>query len=186
MIEKERPHETIFIFQRDNGGVFDPLFNSDIILLTAPCIPFGYSTSKQPALDHRDAAHGPCLTTRRGFGPATSEHIMTDPILMLIALFAAHFFFDYAGQGDFMSKAKNRLSPIPTIPWQQVLFGHAFIHGAAVALITGVWWLLVLELVIHFVTDDAKCRGKISYNADQAIHYASKVLWWLIAIGWAA
>lgn len=101
---------------------------------------------------------------------------------MLIALFAAHFFFDYAGQGDFMSNAKNSTKPIPTVPWQQILFAHAFIHGAAVALITGIWWLLIPELVVHFITDHAKCNGKISYNTDQAIHFLCKLVWWFIAI----
>lgn len=105
------------------------------------------------------------------------------PFLLLIALLGAHFFFDYAGQGDFMAKAKNRSAPIPGVPWVQVLFAHAFIHGAAVALLTGIWWLLLLETAIHFFTDDAKCRGWIGYNADQAIHIGCKVLWWAIAIG---
>ncbi len=104
------------------------------------------------------------------------------PALLLIALLGAHFFFDYAGQGDFMSKAKNAASPIPGVPWGQVLFAHAFIHGAAVALITGIWWLLILEMVIHFATDDAKCRGRISFNADQAIHIGCKIIWWCVAL----
>lgn len=109
-----------------------------------------------------------------------------EPLMMLIALIAAHSLADYAAQGDFMSKAKNRANPIPGVPWWQVLAAHASIHGAAVALITGIWWLFVLEAVIHFVTDDAKCRGKISYTADQAIHILCKLVWWLIAIAGAA
>lgn len=104
------------------------------------------------------------------------------PILLLIALLAAHFFFDYAGQGDFMAKAKNAATPIPGIPWWQVLFAHAFIHGAAVALITGIWWLLILEAAIHFITDDMKCRSRISYNVDQAVHLGCKLLWWAVAV----
>ena len=108
---------------------------------------------------------------------------MMTPELMLIALVGAHAFFDYAGQGDFMSKAKNRTAPIPTVPWWNILAAHSAIHGAAVALITGIWWLFILEAAIHFATDDAKCRGRISYNTDQAIHIACKLAWWLIAIG---
>ena len=101
--------------------------------------------------------------------------------MMLIALIGAHAFFDYAGQGDFMSKAKNRASPIPGVPWCIVLAAHSSIHGAAVALITGIWWLFVLESVIHFLTDDAKCNGRISFNEDQLIHVLCKVLWCAIA-----
>jgi hypothetical protein len=104
------------------------------------------------------------------------------PEMMAITLVGAHCFFDYAGQGDFMSKAKNRTAPTPTVPWQTVLASHAAIHGAAVALITGIWWLFIAEAVIHFATDDLKCRGKISFNTDQAIHLACKGLWLAIAV----
>lgn len=107
---------------------------------------------------------------------------MNEAMMMLVLLIGAHGFFDYAGQGDFMAKAKSRVAPIPTVPWQQVLFSHAMIHGAAVAWITGLWWLAIPEAAIHFLTDDAKCRGKISYHTDQAIHYACKLAWWLIAV----
>jgi hypothetical protein len=108
------------------------------------------------------------------------------PELMLIALVAAHCLFDYAGQGDFMSKAKNRTAPIPGVPWATVLAGHVAIHGAAVALVTGIWWLFFAEAIIHFVTDDAKCRGRISFNADQLIHLSCKFAWCAIALTWPA
>jgi hypothetical protein len=49
---------------------------------------------------------------------------------MMIALFGAHFYFDYAGQGDFMARAKNRLAPIPGVPWHSVLTAHAAIQAA--------------------------------------------------------
>lgn len=97
--------------------------------------------------------------------------------LMLIALVAAHFYFDYAGQGDFMARAKNRTAPVAGVPFWQPLTAHAVIHGAASALITGMPWVFVAEGVIHWLTDDAKCRGRISYNTDQAIHLACKFVW---------
>lgn len=100
-----------------------------------------------------------------------------EPAMMLIALIGAHCLFDFAGQGDFMSNAKNAMKPIPTVPWQTVLASHAAIHGAAVALIAGIWWLFIAEAVIHFITDDIKCRGKISFNQDQAVHLLCKVGW---------
>lgn len=101
--------------------------------------------------------------------------------MMLVSLIGAHCLLDYAGQGDFMAKAKNRMTPVPGVPWWNVLAAHSSIHGAAVALITGVWWLSILEALTHFATDDSKCRGKISFNADQRIHIECKVLWCLIA-----
>lgn len=105
-----------------------------------------------------------------------------NPALLLIALLTAHCFADYAGQGDFMAKAKNRTTPIPGVPWWQPMSAHAMIHGGLVALITGVLWLVIAEAVAHFLTDDAKCRGRISYNADQAIHVVCKFAWWGVAL----
>ena len=111
---------------------------------------------------------------------------MTDPIMMAIALAGAHALADYPLQGDFLSKAKNRTAPIPGVPWQQALGAHVAIHGAAVAFITGIWWLFFAEALIHWLTDDAKCRGRLTFNQDQAIHLACKVAWLAITIGVSA
>lgn len=102
--------------------------------------------------------------------------------MLLIALLTAHALCDYPLQGDFLSRAKNRTAPIPGVPWQQALGAHCLIHGGAVAFITGIWWLGALEFAAHWLTDDAKCEGEISFNADQAIHIACKFAWWVIAI----
>lgn len=102
--------------------------------------------------------------------------------MMLVLLLAAHCLADYAWQGDFMAKAKNRAAPIPGVPFWQALTAHSIIHGALVAAITGLWWLAVPEALAHWLTDDAKCRGRISYNADQAIHVACKLAWWGVAL----
>ena len=94
-----------------------------------------------------------------------------------IALIAGHALCDYPLQGDFLSKAKNRTSPIPGVPYWQALGAHVAIHGACVALITGIWWLFIAEAAIHWFTDDAKCRGRLTFNQDQAIHLACKAMW---------
>lgn len=90
---------------------------------------------------------------------------------------------DYPLQGDFLSKAKNRATPMPGVPWYQALGAHAVIHGAAVVLVTGVWWLGLLEAACHAWIDDAKCTGKIGFNADQALHVMCKLIWVWIALG---
>lgn len=100
---------------------------------------------------------------------------------MLLKLLAAHALADYPLQGDFLSKAKNRTVPIPGVPWYQALGAHAMIHGGAVALVTGSQRLGIAEAVIHAIADDLKCRGKLSFNQDQAIHLACKVAWWLVS-----
>jgi hypothetical protein len=106
---------------------------------------------------------------------------MTPDLLMLIAMIGAHHFFDYAGQGDFMAKAKNPTAPIPGVPWMTVLRAHASIHAAAVALITGVWWLFFLEYVAHYVIDEGKCRGSFGFNTDQVLHIVCKFAWFVCA-----
>ena len=90
---------------------------------------------------------------------------------------AAHAVCDYPLQGDFLAKAKNRAAPLPGVPWYQALGAHAAIHGGAVAAITGKPLLGLAEAAVHAVTDDLKCRGKLTYNQDQAIHLGCKVLW---------
>lgn len=108
--------------------------------------------------------------------------MLTESIpMMAIALVAGHALADYPLQGDFLSKAKNRSAPIPGVPWWQALGAHVAIHGAFVAFITGIWWLFFAEAAIHWLTDDAKCRGKLTFNQDQAIHIACKAVWLVLA-----
>lgn len=98
--------------------------------------------------------------------------------LDLFALMVAgHAIADYPLQGDFLAKAKNRFAPIPGVPWYQALGAHAIIHGGFVLAITGCLTLGIAETIIHFLIDDAKCRGRISYNTDQFLHVAYKVAW---------
>lgn len=89
----------------------------------------------------------------------------------------AHALADYPLQGDFLARGKNRTAPIPGIPWQHPLAAHSVIHGGFVGILTGNIWFGVAETIIHAITDDAKCRGKISYHTDQAIHIGCKALW---------
>lgn len=96
---------------------------------------------------------------------------------MLVYMTAAHFLLDYALQGDWMSRAKNPhayLVPGERI-WPLALFGHALLHATAVKIITGSWALFLLEIVIHALTDYAKCKGRFGYNADQCVHIGCKV-----------
>lgn len=106
---------------------------------------------------------------------------------MFCGLIAAHAVCDYPLQGDFLAKAKNRLMPIPGVPWWQALGAHAAIHGGAVALVTGIWWIGLLEFAAHFVIDDLKCSGQIgtgakAFNLDQLGHLLCKMLWVVIAV----
>lgn len=99
------------------------------------------------------------------------------PLELFGALVVAHAVCDYPLQGDFLAKAKNRTAPIPGVPWWQALGAHAVMHGGAVWLLTGFWWLGLSEAVAHALIDDAKCRGRLSFNADQGLHIACKAVW---------
>lgn len=100
---------------------------------------------------------------------------------MLFLLLAAHALCDYPLQGDFLSKAKNRLAPINGVPWYQAMAAHALIHAAAVYLITGSAVCAVAEFNLHVAIDDSKCAGRFGYNADQTLHIACKILWVIVA-----
>lgn len=96
---------------------------------------------------------------------------------ILALLIVAHFLADYPLQGDFLARGKNRKTPIPGIPFYHPLTAHAVIHGGFVGLITGSLELGATEAAVHWIVDDMKCRGRIGYNLDQAIHIGCKVLW---------
>lgn len=95
-------------------------------------------------------------------------------------LIVGHAIADYPLQGDFLAKAKNHTAPIVGVPWYQALAAHSAIHAGFVGMITGSIWLALAEFLIHSATDYAKCDGRISYNMDQAIHIACKVVWVMI------
>ena len=105
-----------------------------------------------------------------------------DSGLMLFSLIGAHFFLDFAGQGDFLAKAKNHKTPIPGVPWGTALAAHAIQHGAAVALITGLPLLGVAEAVLHAAIDYGKAEGWIGFNTDQKLHIWCKIAWFLMAV----
>ena len=102
-------------------------------------------------------------------------------------LLVGHAVADYPLQGDFLTKAKNRATPIPGVPWIHGLLPHAMMHAGAVALVTGSVWLGVAEFVVHCLIDDAKCTGRFgapgarSFHVDQALHVACKVAWAILA-----
>lgn len=103
---------------------------------------------------------------------------------MIFVLLGAHCFFDYAGQGDFMSQAKNPTTAMGKSLWWWVLPSHGLIHGGVVFLITGNLAFGIAETVIHTITDYLKCRNWISYSMDQTIHVVCKIAWALAVVPW--
>lgn len=101
---------------------------------------------------------------------------------VFVALLMGHAIADYPLQGDFLSRAKNHTNPIPGIPWNIALANHALIHGAAVWMITGVFWLGIAETLLHIGIDYLKCAGKTNFTQDQGLHIVCKVLWAVIVV----
>lgn len=103
---------------------------------------------------------------------------------VFLLLMFGHFLADYPLQGDFLAKAKNRAAPILGVPWYQAMAAHAGIHGGMVMLITGSAWLGVAEFIAHAAIDDAKCRSKLTFDQDQALHVVCKLVWlvWVVLL----
>lgn len=105
--------------------------------------------------------------------------------MILFQLIAAHFLCDYPLQGDFIGKYKNRHTPREkafnskgmSIAWWHLMTAHAFIHGGAVALITGRLELGIAETVAHFIIDCLKCEHVTDINMDQFLHITCKVIY---------
>lgn len=102
-------------------------------------------------------------------------------IRLIILLFAGHALCDYPLQGDFLARGKNHMNPILGVPWFQCLFAHAVIHAGMVLLLTHSVVLALFELTLHMLIDWWKCEGALTFDQDQACHYACKVLWALLA-----
>lgn len=103
-------------------------------------------------------------------------------IELFVLLTAAHFVCDYPLQGEFIAFGKNAAKPLPGVPWYQPMLAHVSIHAVAVYLITGLWVLAMAEFLMHFITDHAKCHGRLTYNQDQAIHIGCKAVWAAAAV----
>ena len=115
--------------------------------------------------------------------------IVADPqtvqgmLLVFLALAIGHAVTDFPLQGPFLSDAKNRHADIsayfnketPPGVWLHALTAHSLIHSGAVWLITGSAVLAVVELVLHWLIDYAKCEGWTGFNTDQLLHYVCKL-----------
>ena len=112
-------------------------------------------------------------------------------IEMLFYLLSGHALADFAFQGDAMAKGKNRHNKTTPAPgakyqpcWMYWLSSHALIHGLAVSIATGIWWLGVAEAVAHWCIDFGKCENWYGIHTDQAAHIMCKGWWLLLAFTW--
>ena len=102
-------------------------------------------------------------------------------------LLVGHALADFSLQSDAMANGKNRhyrTTPPPGAKYQATWFywltSHSLIHGGAVALVTGVWWLGVAETIVHWFIDFAKCENWTGIHRDQGLHVICKLVWWML------
>ena len=105
-------------------------------------------------------------------------------LLLLLALAIGHALSDFSLQGDYLSRSKNRhgqavgeLKDGILGNWIYSMSAHSLIHCGAVWLITGSAFLGILEFVLHWLIDFAKCENWTGFGADQLLHYLCKVLY---------
>ncbi len=103
---------------------------------------------------------------------------------MFIALLVGHAVADFPLQGEFLAIGKNRryLTRLkdPARPpeiWVFCMGAHCLIHAGAVWIVTGSFLLAVVELVLHWFIDLAKCEGKTTFATDQWAHVACKAIY---------
>ncbi len=103
-------------------------------------------------------------------------------LMLLFWLLVGHAVCDYPLQGDFLSRGKNHLNPLPGVPWYQCLEAHALIQAGMVAFVTGRISLGLAEFVLHGAIDYSKSAGRFGFDMDQALHVACKIVWVILAV----
>ena len=104
-----------------------------------------------------------------------------DSLNLLILLVLGHFVCDFVLQSDRMAveKMPGRDS---TLHWSWWLGSHAATHGLAVALLTDVPLLGVMETLLHAMIDGLKSRFGFALALDQSLHLLCKLAWVLLLI----
>jgi hypothetical protein len=100
---------------------------------------------------------------------------------LLILLVLAHFVCDFVLQADRMAVEKMP-GRDDTLHWGWWLGSHAATHGLAVALLTDVPLLGVMETVMHAIIDWLKIRFHFTLVLDQSLRLVCKLTWVLLLI----
>ncbi|MES2980759.1 MAG: DUF3307 domain-containing protein [Verrucomicrobiota bacterium] len=103
--------------------------------------------------------------------------------VVFLALVIGHVLADYPLQGRFLSMAKNRHADVselfggespPRGLWLHALTAHSLVHAGMVWFITGSLTLGIVELILHWLIDFAKCEKWTNFTVDQLLHVACK------------
>ena len=112
-------------------------------------------------------------------------HCLGGVLSLFLALAIGHAVADFPLQGVFLSQAKNRNLHLsedvntksPRGVWLHAMSAHSIIHCGVVWLITGSVILGLIEFVLHWVIDAAKCEKWVGFNTDQFLHYTCKIIY---------
>ena len=100
---------------------------------------------------------------------------------LFFALVIGHAVADFPLQGEFLAIGKNRrylvrLKDPNRTPdmWIFCMAAHCLIHAGTVWIISGAIVLALIELVVHWALDQAKCNGLTTFASDQMAHVLCK------------
>ncbi len=105
------------------------------------------------------------------------------PFNLLIVLIFGHFLADFPLQSDRMAVEKCP-GKDEVLDWRWWLAAHTATHGLVVAVLTGVPFLGLAEMLCHAAIDYSKCRFRYPLIADQLMHWGCKVLWIVVLTNW--
>lgn len=116
-------------------------------------------------------------------------HTWLDALQVIFLLCAGHALMDYPLQGEFLSSCKNRNllreRNDPTRPvhiWPICMTAHSMLHAVAVWAITGCFILCLIEFVLHWIIDAAKCENWTTFTQDQLLHVICKIAYVIAAM----
>ncbi len=91
--------------------------------------------------------------------------------IKIINILICHLIGDYVLQNDFIAKTKANN--------YYHLFVHCVLYCVPFYLIFNLSWQLAVIFISHLIVDYLKCHKKISYFADQLLHYAVSTIYLL-------
>jgi hypothetical protein len=91
--------------------------------------------------------------------------------IKIINILICHLIGDYVLQIDYIANTKK------TIPYHLVV--HCLLYCVPFYLIFNLSWQLAVIFISHLIVDYLKCHKKISYFADQLLHYAVSTIYLL-------
>lgn len=103
-------------------------------------------------------------------------------LALILKLIMTHALGDFSLQTTAMAMGKSRHWEAEknegnrerTLFWPYWLTAHALVHGGLVWIVTGNMGLGIVEVILHWLIDFAKCESWTNIHIDQLLHLACK------------